>query len=332
MAKLYKREKVYYADLYASGKRIRHALSSDKRFAEEKLADLVKVRQADKYGDRVVNPSWDTFKTRYMAYSKTKNPNTNAQDVSAFKMLEKAFPLARLEQCTPELLEGFKGYLQSTGNAITTQNRRLRSIKAAINKAIEWRMLGDNPSYRKVRYYKEAKGRLEYYKVEEIERLMKECRGVWRTILMLGYYAGLRREEIYALRSQSIDFLRNRIHIEPYEGFTPKDYERRFVPMHPALKEYLFNLKSSFFVLGDDRPNLMVISTYFKRLVKRAGLTGSLHRLRHTFGAQTAMSGIDARVLQAWMGHSSLGTTMIYSHLSDSHLDQGIEKLPCVRL
>lgn len=40
------------------------------------------------------------------------------------------------------------------------------------------------------------------------------------------------------------------------------------------------------------------------------------------------MNGIDARVLQKWMGHANLETTQIYSHLSPEHLDEGINKLP----
>lgn len=333
MTKLYKRKGVYYGDIYINGKRIRPALSKDRRFAEEKFADLIKVREATKYGHAVVNPSWDTFRTQYMAYSKTKNYNTHKQDKAAFKSLESAFPLARLEQLTPQLLESFKGSLKLSGNAVTTQNRRLRSIKAAINKAIEWKMMEPDMGYRKVRYYKEAKGRLEYFGSVEVAKLMKVCRGVWLTIFMLGYYAGLRREEIYALRAQSVDFTRNRIHIEPYEGFTPKDYERRFIPMHPELRNYLKQVvNDQEFVLGSDRPSLAVISAYFAKLIRKAKLEGGLHKLRHTFGSMAAMGHIDIPVLQKWMGHSNIKTTMIYAHLSDDSLSAEINKIPSVSL
>lgn len=309
------------------GRRIRRALSTDKRHALEKLADLIKQRQALRHGTPVTDLSWDAFRTRYKAYSATKHPQTAYRDELAFRKLEAAFTFARLHQLTVEKLEEFKGILFASGNRVTTVNRDLRAIKAALNKAAEWKMIEPN-QYKTVRYFKEAKGRLSFFTVPEIQNVQKQCNGVWRTILMLGYYAGLRREEIYTLKTSCLDFDRGRIHIEPSEEWTPKDYERRFVPMHQDLREYLSKLKPSVYVLGDSRPCPDVMTNYFRKLVHKAGLEGNLHKLRHSFGSHMAMAGVPIAKIQKWMGHADLTTTMIYAHLSPDHLDKAIESLP----
>jgi integrase len=329
MATLVKIGDVYYSDLRMNGKRIRRALSSDKRFAENKLADLVKQRQAAKYGDVVGDISWDAFKTRYMAYSANKHPATHYIDQLAFRKLERAVPLTRIDSLSPERLEMFKGALQKEGLAIPTINRMLRAIKAAINKAIEWNLLENNPAYRRVKCFKEAKGRLRFFTAAEVTRILKECSRVWKTIVMLAYYAGLRRSEIYYLRVSNVDFANNRIHIEPSDMFTPKDFERRFVPMHPKLRDYLkANLNGGEYVMGREGPNLGSMSGGFRKIMKRTGIKGSLHTLRHTFASQCAMKGIDPRVLMQWLGHSNMETMQIYTHLTPEHLDLGIERLP----
>lgn len=302
-------------------------MSTDKRFAQEKLADLIKQRQSHRHGTPIDNISWDAFRTRYRAYSVTKHSQTHYRDELAFRKLEEAFTFARLEHLTVEKLEEFKGILHASGNKVTTVNRDLRAIKAALNKAAEWKMIQPD-QYRTVKYFKEAKGRLAFFSVEEIQALEKQCHGVWRTILMLGYYAGLRREEMHTLKTSCLDFERNRLHIEPSEEWTPKDYERRFIPMHHELRGYLLKLKPSGYVLGQDRPNVDVMTNYFRRLVQKAGLQGNLHKLRHTFGSHMAMAGVPIAKIQKWMGHSDIGTTMIYAHLSPDHLDKAIESLP----
>ena len=55
----------------------------------------------------------------------------------------------------------------------------------------------------------------------------------------------------------------------------------------------------------------------------------SPHKLRHT--AATLMyqkGGVDIRTLQAILGHSSLGTTQIYTHIADEQIQKGLDANP----
>ncbi len=329
MANLKKIGDTYYADIRIDGERLRPALSTDKRVAEDKLADMVKMRQAKKHGDPLGDLGFEAFETRYMIYSATKNPRTHDIDKLAFRKLKEAVRLPTIHSLTPERLQAFSDWLHGQGGAIGTQNRMVHAIKAAINKAIEWNMLPANLSYRKVKLRKEVKGKLIFLELPEVNKLIAGTRGHWRTIAMLGYYLGLRRTEMYYLKTKCLDYKRKRVHIEPTDEFTPKDFERRFIPMHKKLYAYLKkNVNGSEYVLGQNRPEPYKMTKDFAVLMKNLGLAGSLHTLRHTFGSHCAMAGIPIPTIAKWMGHASTKTTEIYAHLSPEHLDDMMTRYP----
>lgn len=52
-----------------------------------------------------------------------------------------------------------------------------------------------------------------------------------------------------------------------------------------------------------------------------------VHALRHTFASRLFMKGVDAPTVQKLMGHTKIDTTMIYTHQTQEHLRDAIEKL-----
>ena len=62
-------------------------------------------------------------------------------------------------------------------------------------------------------------------------------------------------------------------------------------------------------------------------MLKRLGMKGTLHDLRHTFASHLAMAGTPIPVIKEFLGHSDIATTMIYAHLSpERHLAE-VDKL-----
>lgn len=354
MAKLLKISAVYYSDLrircdgsrcptpnkkQPHNHRRRLALSSDKEIAEEKLDALKKEQRARRRGEVVTDTSWGAFKKKYLQFSQTKkDPVTHGHNLRAFANLEAAFPIAEISQVTPELLDDLNVQWTAAGRGLYVRNREIRALKTAMRKAEAWKFAVP-ADWRSVKEDREPKGRLHFHTPDQLRALIQFCRSrpvspLWLTVCLLGARAGLRREEMQYLEWSDIDFKNNRIHIAPKAGWNPKDYERRWIPIFSDLRQHLAQIKGRAkegWILAQegDRPTVGSMTEYFGRLTHKAGLKGSIHTLRHTFGAHLAQAGVSLRKIQAWMGHASIETTEIYAHLMPVDAgEKDIEKLP----
>jgi integrase/recombinase XerD len=169
--------------------------------------------------------------------------------------------------------------------------------------------------------------------LEEVEAVLAQpdvtrpCGLRMRAILELLYSSGLRRMEVLRLEQSDIDRQRRVILVRLGKG--KKD---RFVPLGERalfwLDKYLEEARPR---LSDDPQQLLLfvstagnplhpnyISSLVRRLMNQAGITkkGSCHLFRHTAASLMLDAGADIRHLQAILGHDSLCTTQIYTHVS----------------
>src|SRR4029079_17535532 len=219
------------------------------------------------------------------------------------------------------------------------RNKDLRSLKMMMRKAEAWGFI-EKQDWGTVKQEKEPKGRVLLYSPADLKKLLRVCHGTWETIAMLASRAGLRRGEVYWLPwDGGVDFERERIHVAPvYDDsgkllWKPKDHERRWIPMSADLKKHLLQAckkKDGRSVVSDsgERPTLGTLTTYFRRLSRKAELKGAIHTLRHTFGAHLASAGVPLHTLAKLMGHSSVQITEIYAHLAPDIQQAAIERLP----
>jgi integrase len=101
----------------------------------------------------------------------------------------------------------------------------------------------------------------------------------------------------------------------------------RSVPMSEPLAKFLLKLRKGAaggHVLAGglykERLDLASYQTLFYRFTKAAGLPGDIRKLRHSFASWCREARVPIEVLQAWMGHKRLATTMIYAHIGQDHL------------
>ncbi len=330
MAKLRRIGRTYYSDLYIKGQgRVRKKLDTDRRIAEQKLAALVQQQDDGRYGVAARGISWPDFKAKFLAFSSgNKAEGTYRKDQAALRSLEEFVTLVKLADITPELLEQWVAHRRKKGDGVPTMNRDLRAVKAMMRKAEGWGYIQPQ-RWGIVKRLREARGRLLFYSVQEMRRLLPLCKDYWKTIALLGARAGLRRSEIYWLSWQDVELDRNRLHICPKDGWNPKDYEQRWIKLHKDLAKHLKKLpREGRWVLGEPRPTLGSMTNYFKRILRKAGLKGSIHTLRHTFASHLAMAGVSMKLIAAALGHASTQTTEIYAHLSPESIDAVIERLP----
>lgn len=341
MARIYQRGKTYYSDLFFPGHpkankdgRLRIPLDTDKDFAQRKLGKLIEDRDAARHGRRIDSAAWPDFKTRLFKFLERRSKETRQAYQRAVRHLERYHPLRDLSQITPTLLEElYTEWKVKQHRPLYVRNKDMKCLKTMMVKAEAWQLVRPQ-EWELVKVDPEPRGRLLFYEIQEFKRMLKYCTGVWKTVALLGARAGLRRGEIHWLARTDIDFARNFIHVDskPVHGWVVKNYERRSIRMTPDVRKHLKQVlvDGREWVLEENgwRPSVGVMSTYFKRIVRRAKLKGSIHTLRHSFAAWLRQAGRELEEIRDLLGHKSVVTTEIYAHLHPKAQREAIDSLP----
>jgi integrase/recombinase XerD len=145
-----------------------------------------------------------------------------------------------------------------------------------------------------------------------------------RLVLMVAYGCGLRLGEIVALRPSDFNWDRSIIRIHG-KGSKERDLPldqclrnpvRQYIAAHPGLS-YLFEGSEK----GQPYPSRTVQKIY-DNACARAGVQrcGGIHTLRHSYATHLLEQGVDIRKIQTLLGHSSIKTTQIYTHVSSEEI------------
>ena len=138
-----------------------------------------------------------------------------------------------------------------------------------------------------------------------------------RALLELLYSCGLRSAEAVGLDLGDVDFDREAVHIHGKGG------KERVVPLgEEAAHQLALYLRDARPALARGAVDALFLSTRGRRLdtstVRR--LVRHPHRLRHSFATHLLEGGADLRTIQELLGHASLSTTQIYSHVDAKRL------------
>lgn len=339
MPRIYKRGRIWYSDLYIQGKRHRKPLGPNRHAAQVKLAELVAATDAGRYGYADADILWAIFKDRYLAYSLgSKAPATHQLDRLILARYEDYHKPYRIGELTLERLEGFKAYRRAAGIAPSTINRELNLLKAMLKKAVEWGVLRKHPAAG-LQPLRDVRPRLLWYSVGEAARIIAAAKAYggqgsdlvpWDIVACLGLYAGLRCAEICWLSWADVDLANSRLHVSAKQGWVPKGAGSRTLPMPADLRSALARTEHQNEWVLPTRPSPNTVSEMMSRIIKSAGLKGTLHTLRHTYASWLVQRGVSLFVVQRLLGHTDIKTTMIYAHLAPQTFEDAVALLPAV--
>lgn len=240
-------------------------------------------------------------------------------------------------------LVGFAGWLAEQGYRLSSMSRILSAVRSFFRFLTEVRVLSENPAALLAVPLRDR--RLpEVLSEEDVDRLLQVipsrspvgCRD--RAIVSLLYATGLRVSELVRLRLDDLDLAEGRLLCRGKGGRV------RWLPIGRAaqadLEAYLAIVRprwrhsareSAVFLNRRGRPlSRVAVWQRLRHWARLAGLPMTVypHRVRHTFATHLLQRGADLRTVQVLLGHASIGTTEVYTHVHPQRFRAALDRHP----
>jgi integrase/recombinase XerD len=217
-----------------------------------------------------------------------------------------------------------------------SQARWISSIKSFFKYLMEEEVRNDNPAALlegpKLGLYLP-----DTLSFEDVERIVKaidlntDLGKRNQCLIEVLYGCGLRVSELIDLKISNINFKESYIKVEG------KGNKNRFVPLAAytcsMIKDYIANVRTKYkinkrcedILFLNSRGSAMsrvIVFIIIKELTEKAGINRKIspHTFRHSFATHLLQNGADLRYIQEMLGHSSITTTEIYTHLKNEEL------------
>lgn len=237
-------------------------------------------------------------------------------------------------------LQEFLYHLSKEKLSERTQARWVSSTKAFFKYLLEEEIRSDNPATLlegpKLGLY--LPDTLSFEDVEKIMQAVEQQTPLGQRnycIIEVLYGCGLRVSELIDLKISAINFK------EGYLKVVGKGNKVRFVPLAAytakLIKNYIHEVRSSYKIHKKFEDHLflnsrgssmsrVIVFIIIKELAEKAGIHKKIspHTFRHSFATHLLQNGADLRFIQEMLGHSSITTTGIYTHLKTDELRQVI--------
>ena len=219
----------------------------------------------------------------------------------------------------------------------STVARKLATLRSFYKFLVKRNYLTSNP-VTSVRTPKQEKKLPQFLEYQEVQRLLNTPpTNTWlgardRAILEVLYSTGMRVSELVGLNMDDVDFLGEVIHVRG------KGKKERISPVGSsalqAIQHYIefrnkrmqndssFDAKVLFANKHGQRLSTRSVRRKMDKYLQMAGLDPSIspHTLRHSFATHMLNNGADLRSIQELLGHQSLSTTQVYTHLSTTKI------------
>jgi site-specific recombinase XerD len=290
----------------------------------------------------------------YAEYLEIERGRSSKTSENYCRYLERFIEFAgdvEVEDITSEVIRKYRLWLsrqlteRGDDLALITQSYHLIALRGFLDYLSKRDIASLSPN--KIELPRTHRKQVTFLHVDEIDRIrdvipqtdkLPDLRD--RAIIELLFSSGLRVSELVGLDRDHINTKRREFMVR---GKGQKD-RPVFIGADAAsyIDAYLARRDDSLppLFLGYSRNNIATTSGNFRRLTPRsveriiakyaklAGITKhvSPHTMRHSFATDLLMNGADIRSVQTMLGHSSIATTQIYTHVTDAHLKDVYEK------
>ena len=331
----YKKNNVYYLQLYLFGKRVQKSTGASTKRDAESFARIFLAEQLQKQ-DSEPDLNFSSLIEKWVEYAQM-NKKSFMGDIHRLSIIKNFFGESTpVEEIEPNKVQEFVYHLSSiksrrgTPLSRATINRYIALLKVIFNHSIRLGIIDSNPV--KVRSFKE-KPRKKYYSEEELKRLLttvdylhKNARTLlqytFKYVFLTALLTGMRLAEIINLKW---DDLKD----DCFHVYNNKEAVEKFVPVPNFLKKVLLELKKedSVYVIPMVRRKSDAIRNTWNHVKKLARVEGRFHDLRRTYAVELMKHDVSTRIIQSLLGHQDIKTTQIYTPTNFNLNKKAVEKL-----
>ncbi len=267
-----------------------------------------------------------------------KEKNSSHHTLRAYRAdLEGFFDFLRVKkrkQVDQNAITLFMGFLLKYGLDARSVARKLSCIKSFFRFLKKTDVISENPAViiKTPKIKKHLPGFLSY---AQVEKAMQISNPRDRAIMEVLYSCGLRASELVNMKIADIDFNRDEIKVKG------KGNKQRIVPIGKPAKNAVLDYlgvrhnPDKCKAAGLNVPELFlnyrggslstrslqrIVRKYLVKLARAAGTNP--HILRHSFATHLLENGANLRAVQELLGHASLSTVQIYTHMTTKHLKE----------
>ena len=235
----------------------------------------------------------------------------------------------------------YMNYLRNErSNTNTTRARKTTALRMFFKYLTDYAHHLEHNPVQNLETPKQKKSLPQYLSLEQSMALLQSASGDFAErdycMLMLFLNCGLRRAELVNINISDVSRNDNTLRVRGkgnkermlYLNEACRQAIEQYLRVRPVdgVKDknalFLSRLKSRITLQGVH----YVIKGYLKNVEGAQNMT--VHKLRHTAATLMYQNGVDIRVLQNYLGHENLGTTEIYTHLSNEQIENAAKQNP----
>ena len=266
-----------------------------------------------------------------------------AEDLSQFTGFAATQGVTDIHAVDPALLRAFLAHLQAQNLARASRARKTASLRSFFDYLVKQSLLTKSPAAG-LRSVKTERRLPNFLRPDEIDALLaapdasKPLGLRDRALLETLYASGMRAGELVTLGVSDVDYDEGVIRVigkGQKERVTLLGRQAVF-----ALQRYLRKGRPELLLLAAEDDGALFVNRYGKRLSDRGvrklfdrycaqastHLKITPHVLRHTFATHLLSNGADLRLIQELLGHASVATTQMYTHVTTERLQEVYEK------
>lgn len=290
-----------------------------------------------------IQKKWERVKTEYRRYlvaERRLSENTVAaymRDYDDFMHYVLRLHTAVPKDVTSEIISKYMDWLYRSGCSSASQARKLSGVKSLYNYLLIKEKIEQMPT-ESVEAPKAERILPDVLTVEEIDAMIatfdmttvKGCRD--NAIVEVLYSTGLRVSELVSLRIDNLFFG------EGYIRVVGKGDKQRLVPVGSAARDKIQlymelrrpkrSSEATLFLNNRGEPlTRIMVFNIIKQAAYLAGIDKNIspHTLRHSYATHLLEGGANIRQVQELLGHESISTTEVYTHLDRKHLRRVVE-------